>query len=197
MVVDPNLIARDRQPNLAAEVATFLVANAVQDCKVSNTLEPRPHDQERGAPGRPTGLDIGHGPAYHAEMVIFRVALLILAAIHALFIALTAAAGAFADGGAAWQRLVVVVLHPLGAAGVLLLVLRRRLTRTAISFIAALLLANLIADLAFAQMIAAGHMKGDWELAVMFAVVPAIGIGYALSLLRTGPRAHSCHQAPG
>ena len=49
----------------------------------------------------------------------------------------------------------------------------------------ALLTANVIADLWVAQMISAGRVRGDWELALAFSVVPAIGIVYALALLRT------------
>ena len=112
--------------------------------------------------------------------------MLVLGVIHALFVGLTAVAGAFADGGDAWQRLLVVLLHPLGAAGVLLLVFVPHLTRTATLAIAVLLLANVIADLALGERIAAGAVKGDWELALVFVVVPVIGIAYALSLLRTG-----------
>ena len=92
--------------------------------------------------------------------------------------------GAFADGGDVWQRLLVSLLHPLGAAGVLLLVLLPRLATKKILAIAALLTANVIADLR-AQLIATGVVRGDWELAVAFSVVPAIGIIYALALLRT------------
>ena len=119
-------------------------------------------------------------------MTGFRIAVLVLAVIHALFVGLTVLAGAFADGGDVWQRLLVVLLHPLGATGLLLLVFVRRLTRNATLAIAALLLANVIADLALAQRIAEGAVRGDWELALVFAVVPVIGIGYALILLRTG-----------
>ncbi len=128
-------------------------------------------------------------PAYHAGMAVFRIAVLVLGVIHALFVGLTSLAGAFADGGDIWQRLVVVLVHPLGAAGVLLLLLVRRLPSTATLGIAAVLLANVIADLALAQRIAAGAVKGDWELAVVFAVVPVVGLAYALSLVSTSYRA--------
>ena len=116
----------------------------------------------------------------------FRILLLILAMIHALFVGFTALVGAFADGGGVWQRLLVVLLHPLGAAGVLLLVLALRLTRTATLAIAAFLLVTVIADLALAQRIAAGAVKGDWELGVVFSVVPVIGIAYAMSRFLSG-----------
>ena len=118
-------------------------------------------------------------------MTLLRILLSILAVIHALFAGLTALVGAFADGGGVWERLLLMLLHPLGAAGVLLLVLAPRLTRNATLCAAALLLVIVIADLALAQRIAAGAVKGDWELALIFSVVPAISIVYAMILLRT------------
>ena len=119
-------------------------------------------------------------------MSIFRTLLSILAVIHALFAGFTALVGAFADGGGIWERLILMLLHPLGAAGVLLLVLAPRLTRNAVLAIAGLLLVIVIADLALAQRIAAGAVKGDWELALIFAAVPAVSIVYAMSLVGTG-----------
>ena len=92
--------------------------------------------------------------------------------------------GAFADGGEVWQRLLVSLVHPLGAAGVLLLVLLPRLATKQILAIVALLTANVLADLRTAQWLATGVVRGDWELAVAFSVVPALGIIYALALLR-------------
>ena len=119
-------------------------------------------------------------------MPVFRIAVKTLGVIHALFVVLSALAGAFADGGDIWQRLVVVLLHPAGAAGLLVVVFARRLTRTTCLAIATLLLATVIADLALALALGAGLIKGDWELALIFSAVPAIGIGYALSLCRAG-----------
>ena len=121
----------------------------------------------------------------YVYMTSFRISVLVLAVIHATFAGLTAMVGAFADGGDVWQRLLMSLLHPLGAAGVLLLVLLPRLATKKILAIAALLTANVIADLRVAQLIATGVVRGDWELAVAFSVVPAIGIIYALALLRT------------
>ena len=66
--------------------------------------------------------------------------------IHAAFAGLTAMVGAFADGGDVWQRLLVSLLHPLGGAGVLLLVWRPSLDTKQILAIVALLTANVIAD---------------------------------------------------
>ena len=110
--------------------------------------------------------------------------MLVLAVIHAIFAGFTAPVGAFANGGDVWHRLLVVLLHPLGAAGLLLLLLAPCLAATRILTAAAVLAANVAADLVLAQRIAAGAVRGDWGLAVAFAVVPAIGILYAVALLR-------------
>ena len=64
-----------------------------------------------------------------------------------------------------------------------------RLATKKILAIVALLTANVIADLRAAQLIATGVVRGDWELAVAFSVVPAIGIIYALALLLRTARA--------
>ena len=118
-------------------------------------------------------------------MTSFRTSVTVLGVLHAVFSGFTALVGAFANGGDVWQRLLVVLLHPLGAAGVLVLVLRPHLATAAILAIVALLTANVVADLGLAQVMAAGTVLGDWELALAFSVVPAIGIVYALALLRT------------
>ncbi len=121
-------------------------------------------------------------------MTSFRISVTVLAVIHAAFVGLTSMVGAFANGGDVWQRLLLIFLHPLGAAGVLLLVLRPRLTTKTILALLALLTANVIADLGLARLIAAGSVRGDWELAIAFSVVPAIGIVYALARLGTARR---------
>lgn len=112
--------------------------------------------------------------------------MLVLATLHALFSAFTAMVGAFADGGDVWQRLLLVVVHPVGAAGVLMLVLLPRLSTTMLLSIVVLLTVNVSGDLLMARLIATGAVRGDWELALAFSVVPAIGIVCALALLRTG-----------
>ena len=57
-------------------------------------------------------------------MTSFRISVTVLAVIHAAFVGFTSLVSAFANGGDVWQRLLLVLLHPLGAAGVLLLVLK-------------------------------------------------------------------------
>ena len=112
------------------------------------------------------GRQLGSSPAgiYHVSMTSFRISVTVLAVIHAVFAGFTALVGAFANGGDVWQRLLVVLLHPLGAAGLLLLVLRPRLATTKILAMMALLTANV--------------MDAPWELALAFS-------NYAFALLRT------------
>ncbi len=117
-----------------------------------------------------------------------RIAMLVLAFIYAALAMLTAAVGSFADGGDVWSRLVLVLLHPLAAGALLLLLLRPTASRKLVLAIAALLLATVAADLSLAAAIAGGAMKGDWELPVIFAVIPALGVLYALGRAVTSTR---------
>ena len=74
--------------------------------------------------------------------------------------------------------------------GLLLLVLTPRPTTARVLGIAALLLATVSADLSMAMLIARGAVKGDWWLPVILAVIPAMGVVYALplALMRQPPR---------
>ena len=111
--------------------------------------------------------------------------MLVLAIVQIVLAGFTALVGAFADGGGIWSRLLIVLLHPLCAAGLLLLVLLPKPATVTVLAIAALLAVNVIADLSVALMIAGGAVKGDWPLPLIFSVIPAIGVVYALTLLRT------------
>lgn len=117
-------------------------------------------------------------------MTTFRAPMLVLAVVQTAFAGFTALVGAFADGGDLWSRLLVILIHPLCAAGMLLLVLLPRPATAVVLAIAGLLAVNVVADLTFAQLIAGGSVKGDWWLPLIFSVVPAVGIVYALTLLR-------------
>ena len=113
-----------------------------------------------------------------------RIVMLVLAILYAGLAALTAAVGSFADGGDILSRLVLVLLHPLAAVALLLLVLRSTASRKTVLALAALLLATAAADLSLALAIASGEMKGDWKLPLIFAVVPTLGVLYALLLAK-------------
>ncbi len=71
----------------------------------------------------------------------------------------------------------------------LLLVFVPHRTRTATAGIAAVLPANVIADLALAQRMSAGAVRGDWELGLVFAVIPSVATAYAQILLGPDRRA--------
>ena len=57
-------------------------------------------------------------------MKLFRVVMSVLTAVHLLWAALTAAIGLFADGGGLWERIPVVVVHPVAAAALAVLVFK-------------------------------------------------------------------------
>lgn len=114
--------------------------------------------------------------------------MLILAIAQAALAVFAAMAGAFADGGDVWSRLLLILIHPLCAAGLLLLVLLPRPGAPTILAIAALLVVNVGADLYTALMIWQGGLRGDWWLPAIFAVIPAVGIVYALTVARMQPR---------
>ena len=118
-------------------------------------------------------------------MKTLRMTALVLAVVQTVLAGLTALVGAFADGADVWSRVVVVLLHPLCAAVLLLLALMPRPSSARALVIGALLMANVIVDLSLAMMIARGDVKGDWWLPVMFAVIPSLGVVYALTLART------------
>ncbi len=117
-------------------------------------------------------------------MNAFRITLMVLAIVHMLFAGFTALVGAFADGGNIWERLVVSALHPIVAIALLTLIFIPRPPKTFIIVVTGLLTANIIADVTFAISIAAGVVKGDAWLALVFSVVPAIALIYAINRLR-------------
>ena len=117
-------------------------------------------------------------------MPIPRITTLVLSIVQVAFAGFTALVGAFADGGDLWSRLLLTLIHPLCAAGLLVMVLLPRLANALVVAIAGLLAVNIVADLAFALLIAAGTVKGDWWLPLIFSVIPAIGIIYALTRIR-------------
>ena len=133
--------------------------------------------------------------------------MLVLAIAQAALAGLIALVGAFADGGDIWSRLLLILVHPLCAAGLLLLVLLPRPATAIVLAIAALLVVNVGADLFAALMIARGAVRGEWStsggtgalttassnrliwlLPAIFSVIPAIGVVYALTLARMRPR---------
>lgn len=117
-------------------------------------------------------------------MVVFRIITLVLAVLQVLFTAFTGMVGAFADGGSVWERLLLIAVHPLCAVSLLVLAVLPRPSSAVAYAVAALLVGNIFADLTFSQLIAAGTVKGDWWLPLIFSVIPAVGLAYALTLAK-------------
>lgn len=114
----------------------------------------------------------------------FRVVLLALGAIHALLAGFTALVGGFADGGTIGERLVLMAVHPITAAALLYMVALRSPTRRVLTIGSAIIVGNVIADVALALLILSGSIRGDWLLPLVFSVVPLLGLVYAVTLLR-------------
>ena len=106
----------------------------------------------------------------------------IVAILYGLFAAFLALVGSFADGDDAFGRFLLTLLHPLSAVGLLAAVFMRTLGRQVVPLIAALLLGTAVADGYYAIAIATGSVKGDWEIPLILAVVPAIGFLYTLGM---------------
>ncbi|MDE2718137.1 MAG: hypothetical protein OXI33_14150 [Chloroflexota bacterium] len=119
-------------------------------------------------------------------MTVFRTITLVLAVLQVLFAAFTGMIGAFADGGGMWERLLLIVVHPLCAVALLVLTLLPKPSPAFAYVVAALLVGNIFADLTLSQLIAAGTVKGDWWLPLMFSAIPAVGLAYALTLAKQG-----------
>ena len=117
-------------------------------------------------------------------MTRFRIPILVLAVLQMVLAGFTALVGAFADGGDVGSRLLLVAVHPLAAVGMLLVLSLPRPATSLVVAVAVILLVNVAADLSVALMIAVGLVKGDWWLLPIFAVIPAVGLAYALNLLR-------------
>ena len=115
-------------------------------------------------------------------MTVFRTITLVLAVLQVLFTAFTGMVGAFADGGDLWSRLLLIVVHPLCAVALLVLAVLPRPASAMAYAVAALLVGNIVADVTLAQLIAVGTVKGDWWLPLIFSVVPAVGLAYALTI---------------
>ncbi len=122
---------------------------------------------------------------YPPSMDLFRILMYVLVVLHGILVAATAQATVFTDIGSPGERFLLIVVHPLAAVGLLMLVFTPRLPIAAVHSIVILLVVNVIANLVVAMLIALGYMEGGWELALLFAVVPAIGIVYRLTRSRS------------
>ena len=114
--------------------------------------------------------------------------MLVLAGLQVAFTVFTALVGSFADEGSLGERLVLVLVHPLAAIGLFMLVTQPGLSLKGVRVVTALLVVNVVADVALALLIAGGTVKGDWELPLVFAVIPAIGIVYGVKRMTSRPQ---------
>ena len=110
-----------------------------------------------------------------------RILMIVLAVVQFLLAGLTGAVGSFADGGEAWERAVLMVVHPAAAIGLLVLAVVPRLKPGGVRIVQGLLAINIIADVILAGLIYTGVTRGDWWLPLLFAVIPVIGLGYSLT----------------
>ena len=115
-------------------------------------------------------------------MKIVHIVAIVLAALHLVFTGLTGMVGLFAGGGTLWERILVSGVHPVAAAA-LLLVLIAPLSARKWPFwvVVLLLLVSIAGDVAVYVAISRGEIKGDAELAIVFAVVPVLGVLYLLA----------------
>ncbi len=89
-------------------------------------------------------------------MKIFRIVVLVLAVIHLLPVGLTAGGG-FADGGSLWERLALMLVHPVTAILLLIIVALPTPSRNLLMIGSAVIVVNVIADVALA--ISAGNTR--------------------------------------
>ena len=104
--------------------------------------------------------------------------MLVLAALQLAFSGLTALVGLFADGGDFWQRVLLVVVHPFSAAGLLMAVVLPGLGGRVLALVLPLLLVSIGGDVVVSALIAEGAIKGDWWLPLIFSAVPIVGTAY-------------------
>ena len=121
-----------------------------------------------------------------------RVPLIILAVVQAVLAAWGLGLSLFADGGVWWERIPLVLLHPLAVIALLGLLLSGRPTPRLAGIALTLLLLSIIGSLALSGMIVVGSTNGDWWLPLVWAVIPLLSLPYAIHHLG-GRRAN----APG
>ena len=121
-----------------------------------------------------------------------RVPLIILAVVQALLAAFGLFISTFADGGFWWERISLVLLHPLAAIALLGLLLVGRPAPWLAGLALTLLSLGIIGSLAMSGAILSGLTRGDWWLPLVWAIIPLLSLPYAIHHLG-GRRAN----APG
>lgn len=123
-------------------------------------------------------------------MKVFRIGMFALAVLYAVFAALLALSGSFADGGEWWQYITLIAVQPIAAAALIALVAvpRPSLSEGALRLIAAALAVTICLQAFAAAAIAQGATRGDWWLPLALGAIPALGLVYAAALMRTRRR---------
>ena len=116
-------------------------------------------------------------------MKIVGYVVLALAIFHLVFAFFTGFVGAY-DTVSAWERLMLIIVHPTAAAAMLVMLLKpetldRWLTRNIIGILLAVSVAG---DLGAFLEIRQEPIGLEAGLALLFAVVPIIGLAYGISL---------------
>lgn len=115
-------------------------------------------------------------------MKAFRIAMIALAAIQLLIAGYGALVGGFADGGGLWwERWALLVVHPVAAVALVALVSLRRPHALLSVAVMALLLFNIAVDALLSGAIIQGYTRGNWELPLVFAIIPVIGLIFAVT----------------
>lgn len=121
-------------------------------------------------------------------MQTFRFALIALAVLHALLVSAGMLLGSFADGGYWWERLPLLLAHPAGAVALLCVAALPAPSVRVVRLALALLLVSIASDALLSLAIGSGVTRGDWWLPLAFAVIPAVGVVYTLTLLNRDAR---------
>lgn len=111
-----------------------------------------------------------------------RVPLIVLAVVYALLAALGLAISTFADGGL-WERLPIVLFHPLAAVALLWLLFTAQPTPKLAGIALVLLLLGIVGSLAVSGAVLGGLIKGDWWLPLVWAIVPLLSLPYVIHFL--------------
>ena len=110
--------------------------------------------------------------------------MLALAAFHLLFAALTGIAEGLAAGITIWERTLVMLVHPAGAAALLIMLLRpqtldRGITRNIIGLLLAVSIAG---DLNIFLAVYRAGARREVLIPLVFAVTPVLGLAYGVAL---------------
>ena len=109
-----------------------------------------------------------------------RVPLIILAVVQALLAAFGLAISTFADGGFWWERISLVLLHPLAAIALFGLLLVGRPAPWLAGLALTLLALGIIGSLAMSGAVLSGWTRGDWWLPLVWAIIPLLSLPYAI-----------------